>query len=89
MRRVTRGSSPGLGAKTLLCLEEDEETLRGSFVLRALNAFLGAGTMVVVLLGEEITNAQWVFYKSDNERAYPSSNHPFTERAKCRAWESS
>ena len=47
-RRVTRGSSPGFGAKALLRLEEDEETLRGSFVLRTLNAFLGAGTMVVV-----------------------------------------
>ena len=51
IRRATRGSSPGLGAKTLLCLE-DEETLRGSFVLRAFNALLGAGTMAVVLLGE-------------------------------------
>ena len=47
IRSVTRGSSPGLGAKALLCLE-DEETLRGSFVLRAWNAFLGAGTMVVM-----------------------------------------
>ena len=51
-RRVTKGSSPGLGAKALFCLEEDEGTLRGSFVLRTLNALLGAGTMVVVLLGE-------------------------------------
>ena len=51
-RRVTRGSSPGLGAKEVLDLEEDEETLRGSFVLRALNTLLGAGTMVVELLGE-------------------------------------
>lgn len=51
MRRATRGSSPGLGSKTLLRLE-DEETLRGSFVLRAFNAFPGAGTMVVVLLDE-------------------------------------
>ena len=48
-RRVTRGSSPGLGEKALFRLEEDEETLRGSFVLRTLNALLGAGTMVVVL----------------------------------------
>ena len=49
-RRITSGSSPGLGTKELLCLEQDEEVLRGSLVLRALNAFLGAGTMDVVLL---------------------------------------
>lgn len=49
-RRVTRGSSPVLGAKALFCLDEDEETLRGSLVLRTLNALLGVGTMVVVLL---------------------------------------
>lgn len=51
MRRVTKGSSPGLGAKAFLCLDEYEET-RGSLVLRTLNALLGAGTMAVVLLGE-------------------------------------
>jgi hypothetical protein len=33
-----------------LLLVEDEETLRGSLVLMALNAFVGAGTMVVVYL---------------------------------------
>ena len=51
-RRVTRGSSPGSGAKALLRLEEDEEALRGSFLLRTLNALWGAMTMVVVLLAE-------------------------------------
>ena len=40
--RVTRGSSPGFGEKALLCLEEDEETLRESLILRTLNAFLRA-----------------------------------------------
>lgn len=51
-RRVTRGSSPGLGVKALDCLKEGEETLRGNFVLRTFNALVGAGTMVVVLLDQ-------------------------------------
>ena len=53
-RRVTRGSSPGLEAKALLCLEEDDETLRGILVLRAFNAFFGAGTMAVEREGKRI-----------------------------------
>lgn len=46
MRSVTRGSSPAFGVKALFRLEEDET--RGNFVLRTLNAFFGAGGIMVV-----------------------------------------